>query len=151
MSLAKEFKEFISRGNVVDLAVGVIIGGAFGAIVTSLVKDVVMPPISYLMSGVDVSSWAITIAPANSHQDPHDPTKQIIDKAGVYLTYGNFLQATLNFLIIAAVIFLAVKAINSLKRQEAAKPVDPPVPSAEEKLLIEIRDLLASNNSRRPE
>jgi len=130
MSLAKEFKEFISRGNVVDLAVGVIIGGAFGAIVTSLVKDVVMPPISYLMSGVDVSSWAITIAPANSHQDPHDPTKQIIDKAGVYLTYGNFLQATLNFLIIAA---------------------DPPVPSAEEKLLIEIRDLLASNNSRRPE
>jgi len=137
MSLAKEFKEFISRGNVVDLAVGVIIGGAFGAIVNSLVKDVVMPPISYLMSGVDVSSWKATIAPA------------VVDAAGkmtkpeVDLTYGNFLQASLNFFIIAAVIFLIVKGINSLKRQEAAKPAEPPAPSAEEKLLTEIRDLLA--------
>jgi large conductance mechanosensitive channel len=138
MSLAKEFKEFIARGNVIDLAVGVIIGGAFGAIVNSLVKDVVMPPISFIMSGVDVSSWKATIAPAVV-----DATGKVI-KPEVALTYGNFLQASLNFLIIAAVIFLLVKGINSLKRQEAAKPAEPPAPSAEEKLLTEIRDLLAN-------
>jgi large conductance mechanosensitive channel len=136
MSMVKEFKEFISRGNVVDLAVGVIIGGAFGAIVGSLVKDVVMPPISYLMSGVDVSSWKVVIAPAVM-----DGTKMV--KPEVDLTYGNFLQASLNFLIIALVIFLAVKAINSFKRKEEAAPAVPPEPSAEEKLLTEIRDLLA--------
>jgi large conductance mechanosensitive channel len=121
MSLAKEFKEFISRGNVVDLAVGVIIGGAFGAIVSSLVKDVVMPPISYLMSGVDVSSWKFIISP-NSE-------KNGVKMPEVALTYGNFLQATLNFLIIALVIFLAVKAINSLKRKEAEKPAEPAAPT----------------------
>jgi large conductance mechanosensitive channel len=136
MSMVKEFKEFISRGNVVDLAVGVIIGGAFGAIVSSLVKDVVMPPISYLMSGVDVSSWKWVIAPAVL-----DGTKVV--KPEVDLTYGNFLQAALNFLIVALVIFLAVKAINSFKRKEEAAPATPPAPSAEEKLLTEIRDLLA--------
>ena len=149
MSLAKEFKEFISRGNVVDLAVGVIIGGAFGAIVTSLVKDVVMPPISYIMSGVDVSSWKYPIAYAVTervNQNPADAGSPIIDKVvkpEVDLTYGNFLQATLNFLIIAAVIFLAVKAINSLKRKEAEKLAEPPTPTTDQKLLMEIRDLLA--------
>src|SRR5882762_11548162 len=107
MSLAKEFKEFISRGNVVDLAVGVIIGGAFGAIVSSLVKDVVMPPISYMMSGVDVSSWKYQIAPAKHYFD----VKGEVTRPEVDLMYGNFLQATLNFLIIAFVIFMAVKAI----------------------------------------
>src|SRR5471030_1698731 len=123
MSLAKEFKEFISRGNVVDLAVGVIIGGAFGAIVGSLVKDVVMPPISYLMSGVDVSSWKAVIAPAVMGADPKNPNGPLIPlKPEVDLTYGNFIQATLNFLIIAAVIFLVVKGINSLKRKEAEVP-----------------------------
>jgi len=135
--LVAEFKQFISRGNVVDLAVGVIIGGAFGAITTSLVKDVVMPPISYIMSGVDVSSWKATIVP-----DAVDATGKVT-KAGVFLTYGNFLQATLNFLIVAAVIFIVVKVINAMKRKEAAAPSAPPAPSAEEKLLIEIRDLLA--------
>jgi len=137
MSLAKEFKEFISRGNVVDLAVGVIIGGAFGAIVNSLVKDVVMPPISYTMSGVDVSSWKAVIAPAVL-----DATGKVT-KPEVALTYGNFIQASLNFLIIAAVIFLMVKAINSFKRKEAEAPAAPPEPTAQEKLLMEIRDLLA--------
>ncbi len=149
MSLAKEFKEFISRGNVVDLAVGVIIGGAFGGIVGSLVKDVVMPPISYLMSGVDVSSWKYTIAPAVMQQvqvDPGDSTRGTVMKVikpEVDLTYGNFLQATLNFLIIAAVIFLVVKGINSLKRKEAEKPAEPPAPTTDQALLMEIRDLLA--------
>ena len=137
MSLAKEFKDFISRGNVVDLAVGVIIGGAFGGIVGSLVKDVVMPPISYIMSGVDVSSWKLPLTP-----DVVDAAGKVT-KAGVYVTYGNFLQATLNFLIIALVIFLAVKAINSFKRKEAEAPAAPPEPTTQEKLLTEIRDLLA--------
>jgi large conductance mechanosensitive channel len=137
MSLAKEFKDFISRGNVVDLAVGVIIGGAFGAIVGSLVKDVVMPPISYVLSGVDVASWKAVIAPAIL-----DATGKVT-KPEVAVTYGNFLQATLNFLIIALVIFLAVKGINSFKRKEAEAPAAPPEPSAEAKLLTEIRDLLA--------
>jgi large conductance mechanosensitive channel len=148
MSLAKEFKEFISRGNVVDLAVGVIIGGAFGAIVGSLVKDVVMPPISYMLSGVDVASWKWVIAPAKTallHESP-DPSSPVVSKIvspEVDLTYGNFLQATLNFLIIAFVIFMAVKAINTFKRKEAEAPAAPPEPTAQEKLLMEIRDLLA--------
>jgi large conductance mechanosensitive channel len=153
MSLAKEFKEFISRGNVVDLAVGVIIGGAFGAIVSSLVKDVVMPPISYMMSGVDVSSWKYQIAapvmgpnPKTVPLDP-DPAHFIPLKPEVDLTYGNFLQATLNFIIIAAVIFLAVKAINSLRRKEAEKPAEPPAPTTDQKLLMEIRDLLAKEKA----
>jgi len=143
--LVAEFKQFISRGNVVDLAVGVIIGGAFGAITTSLVKDVVMPPISYVMSGVDVSSWKYQIAPAVMGADPADKTsvKIIALKPEVDLTYGNFLQATLNFLIVAAVIFMVVKVINAMKRKEAETPSAPPAPSAEEKLLTEIRDLLA--------
>ena len=143
MSLAKEFKDFISRGNVVDLAVGVIIGGAFGGIVSSLVKDVVMPPISYVLSGVDVASWKFVIANAVMGPDPKDATKSIPLKPEVDLTYGNFLQATLNFLIIAFVIFIAVKAINSFKRKEAEKPAEPTAPTTDQKLLMEIRDLLA--------
>ena len=137
MSMVKEFKEFISRGNVVDLAVGVIIGGAFGAIVSSLVKDVIMPPIGYLLSGIDFSSLKVVIAPAVA-----DAAGKVT-KPEVAITYGVFLNTLINFLIVAAVIFLVVKGVNSLKRAEAAKPVDPPVPSGEEKLLIEIRDLLA--------
>jgi large conductance mechanosensitive channel len=137
MSLAKEFKEFISRGNVVDLAVGVIIGGAFGAIVSSLVKDVVMPPIGYLMSGLDFSMLKYQIAPAVA-----DATGKVT-KPEVAITYGVFINTLINFIIVALVIFLVIKGVNSLKRKEAAKPVDPPVPSGEEKLLIEIRDLLA--------
>ncbi len=137
MSMVKEFKEFISRGNVVDLAVGVIIGGAFGGIVTSLVKDVVMPPIGYLTSGIDFSALKYQIAPAVA-----DAAGKVT-KPEVDITYGAFINTVINFLIVAFVIFLVVKGVNSLKRQEAAKPVDPPVPSAEEKLLIEIRDLLA--------
>jgi large conductance mechanosensitive channel len=137
MSMVKEFKEFIARGNVVDLAVGVIIGGAFGAIVSSLVADIIMPPIGYLTSGIDFSSLKYQLHPA------------ILDATGkvttpeVAIAYGDFINKVLDFLIIAFVIFLLVKGVNALKRQEAAKPVDPPAPSAEEKLLVEIRDLLA--------
>jgi len=137
MSFAKEFKEFISRGNVVDLAVGVIIGGAFGAIVNSLVKDVVMPPIGYMTSGLDFASIKYVLQPAVIGPDAK------ILKPEVAIGYGAFFNTVINFLIIAFVIFWIVKGVNILKRLEAEKPADPPVPSAQEKLLIEIRDLLA--------
>ena len=145
MSLAKEFKEFISRGNVVDLAVGVIIGGAFGAIINSLVKDVVMPPIGYLMSGVDFSSIKCVLQNAVTKPDLSDISgaRILVVKPEVAIAFGSFLNTLISFLIVSFVIFLVVKGVNALKRQEAAKPADPPVPSAQEKLLIEIRDLLA--------
>jgi large conductance mechanosensitive channel len=135
MSMVKEFKEFISRGNVVDLAVGVIVGGAFGAIITSLVSDIVMPPIGLLTSKVNFADKKLQLAPDSVVDGKTVP--------GAAILYGHFLQTIISFLIVAFVIFLVVKGVNALKRQEAAKPVDPPVPSAEEKLLIEIRDLLA--------
>jgi large conductance mechanosensitive channel len=148
MSMVKEFKEFISRGNVVDLAVGVIIGGAFGAIVGSLVKDVVMPPIGYLMSGIDFSSLKYTLAPKVMGPDP---TKTPLDtnsahfiqlKPPVDISYGMFINTVINFLIVAFVIFLVVKGVNSLKRKEAEKPAEPAAPTTDQQLLMEIRDLL---------
>jgi large conductance mechanosensitive channel len=137
MSMAKEFKEFISRGNVVDLAVGVIIGGAFGAIVTSLVKDVIMPPIGYMMSGIDFSSLKVVIANAAT-----DATGKVT-KPEVDVAYGSFINTLINFVIVAAVIFLVVKGVNSLKRKEAEAPAAPPAPTTDQQLLMEIRDLLA--------
>ncbi len=137
MSMAKEFKEFISRGNVIDLAVGVIIGAAFGAIVSSLVADVIMPPIGYLLSGIDFSSLKAVIAPA------------VVDASGkvthpeVAISYGNFINKVINFIIVAFVIFLVVKGVNALKRKEAEKPAEPPAPTTDQALLMEIRDLLA--------
>ncbi len=136
MSMAKEFKEFISRGNVVDLAVGVVIGGAFGAIVTALVNDIVMPPIGLLTSKVNFADLKLQLAPDVTGADG-----KTVPGAAIF--YGHFIQTIISFLIIAFVIFLVVKGVNSLKRQEAAKPAAPPAPSAEEKLLTEIRDLLA--------
>jgi len=137
MSLAKEFKEFISRGNVVDLAVGVIIGGAFGAIVTSLVKDVIMPPIGYMMSGIDFSSLKLVIAQAVT-----DSTGKVT-KPEVAIGYGAFINTLINFLIVALVIFAVIKGINSLKRKQAEEPPPPAAPTAEAVLLTEIRDILA--------
>ncbi|HKT53362.1 MAG TPA: large-conductance mechanosensitive channel protein MscL [Caulobacteraceae bacterium] len=129
----KEFREFIARGNVVDLAVGVIIGGAFGAIVKSLVDQIVMPPIGLLTGGVDFSALKIVLkAP--------DPAKKA---AEVAISYGAFINTVLDFLIIAFVIFLVVKAANSLKREEAVAPT---APSATEVLLTEIRDLLKARS-----
>jgi large conductance mechanosensitive channel len=135
MSLVKEFKEFVSRGNVVDLAVGVVIGGAFGAIVTSLVNDIVMPPIGLLTSKVNFADKKFQLAPDTLTDGKTIP--------GAAILYGHFIQTIISFVIVAAVIFLVVKGVNALKRSEAAKPADPAVPSPEEKLLIEIRDLLA--------
>ncbi len=129
-----EFKEFISTGSVLDLAVGVIVGGAFTAIVNSLVNDVIMPLVGLLLAGVDFSSLKITLKAAAD-----DGT------GGVFLAYGNFLQATVNFLLVAFVLFLVIKGINSLRRKEDEKeeaPEEPPKPSEEVLLLREIRDSL---------
>ncbi|WP_293001249.1 large-conductance mechanosensitive channel protein MscL [Nevskia sp.] len=136
MSIGKEFKDFAMRGNVVDLAVGVVIGAAFGTIVTSLVGDVIMPVIGQLTAGVDFSKAAIVLKEAS--EDGKTPA--------VLLAYGKFIQAIINFIIVAFAIFMVVKAINSLKKAEAAAPPPPPPgPSNEEKLLAEIRDLLKRN------
>lgn len=134
MSVAKEFREFIARGNVVDLAVGVVIGGAFGSIVKSLVDQVVMPPIGWLMGGVDFSKLQLAL-PAN----PMTP-----DAEPVLILYGAFINTIIQFLIVAVAVFLLVKAINSLRRQQAADPAPPEevAPTPSEALLIEIRDLL---------
>lgn len=142
-----EFKQFIARGNVVDLAVGVIIGGAFGNVVNSLVKDVVMPPIGLLTSGHDFSSIALVLQPAVTHSDPADPAKLVVDKPEVAIALGAFLNTLVSFVIVSFVVFLIVKGVNALKRLEAEKPADPPVPSPQEKLLIEIRDLLAKQQA----
>lgn len=121
--MLKEFRDFINRGNVVDLAVAVIIGGAFGAIITSLVNDIIMPLIGVIMGGLDFAGLSIQVGEAT-------------------ILYGSFIQAIVNFLIIAFVLFLIVRSFNKLQKEEEAAPAPPPEPSAEEKLLTEIRDLL---------
>jgi large conductance mechanosensitive channel len=135
MSIAKDFKEFAMRGNVVDLAVAVIIGGAFGKIVASFVADVVMPPIGLLVGGVNFTDlkWVM--------KGPEMVNG--VKKVAVTLNYGNFLQVTLDFLIVAFVIFMFIKGLASLsKKKEEVTVAPPPEPSKEEQLLIEIRDLL---------
>ena len=129
MSVLKEFKEFAIKGNAIDMSVGIIIGVAFGKIVSSLVADVVMPPIGVLVGGVDFTKLAFTIKEASG------------DAPAVMLKYGNFLQAVVDFTIIAFAIFLVVKLINKLKRQQVEVP-PAPEPTKEELLLTEIRDLL---------
>jgi large conductance mechanosensitive channel len=130
MSMMSEFREFAMRGNVVDMAVGIVIGGAFGKIVSSFVNDVLMPPIGMAVGGVDFGSLAITLKEASG------------DVAAVTLNYGSFIQTVVDFIIIAFAIFMVVKAMNSMKKKEEAAPPAPPKPSAEETLLTEIRDLL---------
>jgi large conductance mechanosensitive channel len=134
MSITKEFKEFVSRGNVVDLAVGVIIGAAFGKIVSSLVNDIIMPPIGLIIGGINFKGLNFVLKQATT------------DSAGkpveaITLNYGSFMQATIDFLIIAFAIFMFVKLFNSIKRKETAPPPAPP--TKEEILLTEIRDLLS--------
>ena len=134
----QDFKAFAMKGNVIDMAVGVIIGGAFGKIVSSIVADVIMPPIGLLVGGVNFTDLKLELKPA----EVVDGVEQV---AAVTLNYGNFLQATFDFLIIAFSIFLFIKAITKLsqkKAEEPAAPAAPPAPSKEEVLLTEIRDLL---------
>ena len=132
MGFMQEFKEFAVKGNMVDMAVGIIFGAAFGKVVSSLVNDVIMPPLGVLIGGVDFSDLGIVIKEAAGGAD------------AVILKYGAFIQTIIDFLIVAMAIFVAVKVINSLKRKEEEKPAAPPKPSAEEELLSEIRDLLKS-------
>ncbi len=132
MSIIKEFREFAMRGNVIDMAVGIIIGAAFGKIVSSLVGDLIMPPIGLLLGGVDFSDLAITLKAAAE------------GAPAVVISYGKFIQTVIDFVIIAAAVFIGVKAINQLqKEQQSAAPAEP---SSEEKLLSEIRDLLKSQS-----
>lgn len=135
MGLMQEFKQFAMRGNVVDMAVGVIIGGAFGKIVSSLVSDVVMPGIGLLIGGINFTEWKLILKEAGT-------TEAGVVIPAVTLNIGNFLLATLDFLIIAFVIFMALKAINRLKNKKDEAAATPPAPSKEEVLLTEIRDLL---------
>ena len=132
-----EFREFAMKGNVVDLAVGVIIGAAFGAIVTSLVGDIIMPIIGAVSGGLDFSNYFIPLSKAVTATNLADAKKQ-----GAVLAYGSFLTLTINFIIVAFVLFLVIRAMNTLKRKEEAAPAAPAKPSAEVVLLTEIRDLL---------
>ncbi|MFD1768261.1 large-conductance mechanosensitive channel protein MscL [Sphingobacterium suaedae] len=132
MGFLKEFKEFAMRGSVIDLAVGVVIGGAFGKIVTSLVDDIIMPPIGFLTGGVDFSNMKYVITEAN----------EASGIAEVAIKYGNFINVIIQFLIIAFCIFLVIKGLNSLKKKEEAAPSAPAAPTKEEVLLTEIRDIL---------
>ena len=130
MGMIKEFKTFAMKGNVMDMAIGIIIGAAFGKIVSSLVGDVIMPPIGLLLGGVDFSSLSITLKHAAEGTEP------------VTLKYGVFINSVIDFLIIAFSIFIVVKGINSMKKKEEEKPAEPPKPTKEEVLLAEIRDEL---------
>jgi large conductance mechanosensitive channel len=136
MSILQEFKTFAVKGNMIDMAVGIIIGAAFGKIIASLVADVIMPPLGLVIGGVNFSDLAITLAPAEGEQ------------AAVVLAYGKFIQSIVDFLIIAAVIFMAVKMINRLKREEQAAPPAPAAPTKDQELLSEIRDLLRAQQSK---
>ncbi len=130
MSMMQEFKTFAMRGNVIDMAVGIVIGGAFGKIVSSFVADVIMPPLGLIIGGVNFSNLAITI-------------KEVVgDTAAITINYGNFIQTVFDFVIIAFAIFMVIKTMNSLKQKEEEAPAEPPAPSKEEVLLTEIRDAL---------
>jgi large conductance mechanosensitive channel len=138
MSLISEFKAFAMRGNVIDMAVGIIIGAAFGKIVSAFVDGVIMPPLGLLIGGVDFSDLAIVL-------------KEAVGEApAVLLRYGAFIQTVVDFLIVAFAIFIAIKAMNSLRRKEAEAPAAPPAPTKEELLLTEIRDLLKEQNRSQP-
>ena len=130
----KEFKDFAIKGNVIDMAVGIVIGAAFGKIVSSFVGDVIMPPIGVLLGGVDFSNLSFIVKAA------------VGEAPAVVISYGKFIQTMIDFTIIAFAIFMAVKGINSLKKKKEAEPKAPPEPSKEEILLTEIRDLLKTRN-----
>ncbi len=141
--MLKEFKEFAVKGNVVDMAVGIIIGAAFGTIVQSLVKDIIMPPIGLLLGGVDFSNLFVVLKKGTA-PGPYETLEMANEVGAVTISYGVFVNTVISFLIVSLAVFFLVKGINSLKRKEEApaEPALPPPPSNEEKLLAEIRDLL---------
>jgi large conductance mechanosensitive channel len=136
MSVLKELKNFMMRGNVVDMAVGVIVGGAFGKIVSSLVSDIIMPPIGVLLNGVDFSDLKLVLKGATA------------DAAAVTVNYGAFIQTIIDFVIIATAIFFAIKGLNSFHKKKEEAPAEPPKPTKEEVLLTEIRDLLKEQSNK---
>ncbi|TXZ74717.1 large-conductance mechanosensitive channel protein MscL [Vibrio mimicus] len=136
MSLLKEFKAFASRGNVIDMAVGIIIGAAFGKIVSSFVADIIMPPIGIILGGVNFSDLSFVLLAAQG------------DAPAVVIAYGKFIQTVVDFMIIAFAIFMGLKAINSLKRKEEEVPKAPPAPTKDQELLSEIRDLLKAQKDK---
>lgn len=136
MAIIKELKNFMMRGNVVDMAVGIIMGGAFGKIVSSLVSDIIMPPIGFVLGGVNFSNLKIVIKEA------------VGETAAVSINYGAFLQTVIDFIIISTAIFFAIKGMNTLRKKEEEQPAPTPKPSKEEILLTEIRDLLKEQNKK---
>ena len=136
--MLQEFKKFALRGNVVDLAIGVIIGVAFGKIVESLVADIIMPVVGRIAGGLDFTNYFIGLTEASSQAATYDAAK----KAGAALGYGTFITVAINFVIVAFVLFLIIRGMNRMTKQEQAAPAAPPPPSREEVLLTEIRDLL---------
>jgi large conductance mechanosensitive channel len=139
--MLQEFKKFAMRGNVMDMAVGIIIGAAFGKIITSLVNDMLMPPIGLLMGKVDFSNLFVTLGEGTF------ASVAAAEEAGApIIKYGMFINTVLDFIIVAFAIFLAIRALNKLKKAEEEKPAAPPEPSAEEKLLAEIRDVLKAKS-----
>ena len=142
--MLKEFKEFAMRGNVLDMAVGIIIGAAFGTIVSSLVNDVIMPPVGLALGGVDFTNMFVTLREGAKAAGPYASLAAAKDAGAVTLNYGMFVNSIVSFLIVAFAIFMIVKGANSLKQQQAEAPASPPAPTADQKLLAEIRDLLKS-------
>jgi large conductance mechanosensitive channel len=144
--MLKEFKEFALKGNVLDMAVGIIIGAAFGTIVQSLVNDVLMPPIGLILGGVDFTDLFVVLREGEAAAGPYATLQAARDAGAVTVAYGVFLNAVISFTIVAFAVFMLVKSFNrmrtAMEKKEAAAPAPPPVPSAEEKLLGEIRDLL---------
>lgn len=136
MSILQEFKTFAIKGNMIDMAVGIVIGAAFGKIIASLVADVIMPPLGLVIGGVNFSDLVIILEPAEGEQP------------AVVLAYGKFIQSIVDFLIIALVIFMGIKAINRLKREEEAAPPAPAAPTKDQELLSEIRDLLRAQQDK---
>jgi len=139
--MLKEFREFAVKGNVVDMAVGIIIGAAFGKIVDSLVKDVIMPPVGLLLGKVDFSNLFVVLKPG-AQTGPYLSVEAAQKAGAVTFNYGMFINTVITFTIVAFAVFLLIRAINRLKREEAQKPADPPAPAEEIVLLREIRDSL---------
>lgn len=133
--MLKEFRDFAMRGNVIDLAIGIIIGAAFTTVVNSLVKDIIMPPIGYLMNGIDFSNFFITLTGSGEYPS----LKAAQDAGAVSINYGVFINTIINFLIVAFAVFILVKQVNRFRKEA---PAEPPAPTASEKLLMEIRDAL---------
>ena len=146
MSMLKEFREFAMKGSVVDLAVGVIIGAAFGAIVSSLVDDVIMTPIGLALAGIDFSSLKLVLHPATAAVGTPDTPGFVAATPETAIAYGKFINAAIKFIIVAFVLFFIIKGMNSMKRKEEAAPAAPPPPPEDVKLLTEIRDLLKSRS-----